>query len=376
MKIALVRGAFLNQYEGQLYYPLSKNNEVVAFCSKKPIHDKFPFKVIKCSSPMDLDFGPFSKFKMPILNRAFVDAHWLIGLEEKMDGFDIAHCADTFYNFTHQCVQAKIQRKVKKVVATIFENIPFNNEGIWGRKKFKTDAINNIDAFIAISERSKAALLLEGADESKITVIGQRIDTEIFKPTKLRKKTKEIVILFSGRLEFYKGVYEVVYSAKRLLSDKTLSGHTLKFIMIGDGSEKEKLTTLIGKLHIEKSIEIKSVPYSKMPQIYGQADIFLAPSRATPTYQEQFSTVLLEAQASGLPIVTTYSGGIPENVEDAALMANPGDHYSISEALKSLIVNEKLRLYYGEKARRHVHKHSVSVGSKQIENLYRSLLQT
>lgn len=370
MKIALVRGAFLNQYESQIYYPLVKKHQITAFCSEKPIHDKFPFEVVKCPSPMDIGFGPLSKFKMPVLNRLFIDAHWLIGLEEKLDGFDIAHCADTFYHFTHQCVIAKRQGKVKKVVATVFENIPFNNEGIWGRKKFKQEAIKEIDHFIAISERSKAALMLEGAPEQKITVIGQRIDTKRFTPRKTLNKSNKLTILFSGRLEFYKGVYEVIYSAKRLVSDKTLKDYTLNFVIVGEGTQKEKLIALVKKLDLSKNFTFKSVPYDKMPEIYQQADIFVAPSRATPTYQEQFSTVLLEAQASGLPIVTTASGGIPENVENAALIANPGDFYSICNAIKKFILLPKLRLNYGHRAINHVKKYDISLGAIKIEKIY------
>lgn len=375
MKIALVRGAFLNQYEGQVYYPLLKSHSIFAFCSRAPIHEQFPFDVVKLPSPMDINFGPLSRFKMPILNRIFTDAHWLIGLESKLEGFDIAHCADTFYNFSHQCVMAKKQGRVKKVVATVFENIPFNNEGIWGRKRNKKEVILETDQFIAISERSKAALVLEGCNEDKITVIGQRIDTSIFKPS-LRRRTSEVTILFSGRLEFYKGVYDVVYSAKRLLEDGDLRKFDLRFVMVGSGGEKIKLQKLTERLEIAKYFLWKSVPYEKMAIEYSQADIFVAPSRATPTYQEQFSTVLLEAQAAGLPIVTTASGGIPENVEDAALIANPGDFYSISENLKRFILDTKLRSFYGHKAREHVKKYSVDVGAKQIEKVYEKALSS
>lgn len=375
MKIALVRGAFLAQYETQLYYPLVKRHEIIAFSSLRPYQEKYPFKLVKLPSPMDISFGPFSRLKMPVLNRLFIDAHWLVGLEDQLKGFDIAHCADTFYHFTHQCVVAKGQGKVNKVVATIFENIPFNNEGIWGRKKFKKEATEGIDHFIAISERSKASLLLEGVQEEKITVIGQRIDTSRFKPNQEHNSNNNLTILFSGRLEFYKGIYEVIYSAKRLLSDRELSKYNLRFLLVGEGSQKSKLNVLINQLKINQHVQFKSVTYDQMPNIYHQADIFVAPSRATPTYQEQFSTVLLEAQASGLPIVTTGSGGIPENIESVGLIANPGDFYSISEALKKFILNPKMRKTYGEKARRHVvSKFDIEIGAGQVDLVYQKVM--
>lgn len=376
MNIALVRGAFLAQYEAQLYYPLLKKHNFVAFSSLNPIHKDFPFELVRLPSPMDIPFGSLSRFKMPLLNRLFIDAHYLFGLESRLDGFDIAHCADTFYSFTHQSILAKKNGKVKKVVATIFENIPFNNEGIWGRKEYKSLAINNIDHFIAISNRSKEALILEGCNPDKISVIGQRIDTKNFFPTKEKaKNNKNINILFAGRLEFYKGVYEVLFSAKRLLSDKDLAEYKLTFSFIGNGSAKPNMLNLINRMGISKNINFKHLDYKSMPKAYREADIFIAPSRATPTYQEQFSTVLLEAQASGLPIVTTGSGGIPENVEDAALVAFPGDFYSISNALKRFIVSPSLRREYGLKARKHSHKLDVEVGSREVEKIYENVLK-
>lgn len=377
MKIAIVRGAFLNQFECQIFYPLLKTHQISAFSSKSPIHDKFPFKVYKCFSPMDINFGILNKFKMPVLNRLFIDAHLLVGLEKLLNGYDIAHCADTFYHFTHQCIKAKKESRVKRVVATIFENIPFNNESILGRRSFKNFAIKNIDHFIAISERSKATLILEGVDEKSISVIGQRIDTNRFKPNILNNTNKNTVnILFVGRLEFYKGVYEVIYAAKRLLSDPSLKNFKLKFTLVGDGSERNKIVSLIRKLGIHLNVCLVSTTYENIPNMYQLATIFVAPSRATRTYQEQFSTVLLEAQACGLPIVTTYSGGIPENVEDAAVMANPGDFYSISEGIKKLILDQNLRKYYANKARRHVEKYSIESGASELEKIYEKVLKS
>lgn len=372
MKIALVRGTFLAEYECQIFYPLVKKHVFTAFSSLNPYQEKFPFKVVKLPSPMDISFGPFNRVKMPILNRLFIDAQWLIGLEEKLEGYDIAHAADTFYHYTHQCVIAKRQGKVKKVVATIYENLPFNNEGIYGRKKFKQDVLKEVDHLIAISVRSKEALILEGADENKITVITQHIDTSRFTPRKDHgKRSKTLTLLFTGRLEFYKGVYEIIYAAKRLLSDPELSEYSLRFLFVGAGGEKDSLIQLVSRLGISNKISFKAVPYSEMQDIYKQADIFIAPSRATRTYQEQFSTVLLEAQASGLPIVTTASGGIPENVGDAALVANPGDFYSISEALKKFILSPKLRETYSKRARtRATNIFDVKIGARKIETVY------
>jgi glycosyltransferase involved in cell wall biosynthesis len=374
MRIAIVRGKHLNKYEMQFYEPLVGKYELVGFGSLKPFHNKFAFPVVKLPSPMDLPDFPF---KMPILNRLFIDAQYLFGLEGKLKGFDIAHAAETYMHFTQQCLNAKKKGNVKKVVATVFENIPFANEGIWGRKKFKQRAIRELDHIIAISERSREALILEGAGPEKITVIGQHVDTKKFCPIlklKSQIKSKNLNILFVGRLELYKGVYEVIFAAKKLLSDPQLAGYDLNFTLIGEGREKKRLLELEKRMGIAKKIIHKTVPYDKMPEEYQKADIFVAPSRATRHWQEQFSTVLLEAQASGLPIVTTLSGAIEENVGEAAIKVQPADFYSLAAAIKKLILNPKMRVELGRRARARAVKYfDIKIGAKKLEEVYKKV---
>ena len=378
-KIAIVRGRHLNKYEMQFYEPLASKYDLMGFGSISSYHTNFNCPVAKLLSPIDI-LEVTSHLHIPqhlvlgILNRLFIDAQYLYGLEEKLKGYDIAHAADTFYHFTHQCIVAKRKGYVKKVIATVYENIPFNNEGIWGRKEFKKDALGEVDHFIAISERSKAALILEGCPEEKISVVTQAIDTKRFKPKKKIEKDK-INILFSGRLEWYKGVYEIINAAALILKESEISKYNPRFILVGEGSEKSKLLELEERLGIKQFIDHRNVAYENMPQIYQNADIFIAPSNITSHWQEQFSTVLLEAQASGLPIVTTNTGGIPENVGEAAITVGAGDFYGLAKALKNLILDKDLRSKYGKKARERAVKHfDIKIISDKIDKIYESLL--
>lgn len=375
MKIAVVRGKHLNKYEMQFYEPLVKKHQLMGFGSLRPFHDKFAFPVVKLPSPMDLPEFPL---KMPILNRLFVDAQYLFGLEGKLKGFDVAHCAETYMHFTRQCLNAKRKGYVKKVVATVFENIPFANEGIWGRKRFKQKAIKELDHIIAISERSKEALILEGCQEDRITVINQYINCSMFRPRVTRNTqhaTRKLNVLFVGRLELYKGVYEVISAAKKLLSDPELENYDLTFTLVGDGTEKKRLVELEKRMGIADKVIHKTVSYNKMPEEYQKADIFTAPSRATRHWQEQFSTVLLEAQASGLPIVTTMSGAIEENVGEAALLVQPADFYSLAEGIKKLILDSELRMKLAQKARERAVKYfDISLGAKKLLEVYQKVL--
>ncbi len=376
--VAIVRGTFLNTYEMQFFEPLVKDFSITAFGSLTPYHDKFLFPVVKLPSPMDLPDFPY---KMPILNRLFVDAHYLVGLEKRLQGFDLVHTAETYYHYTQQALSAKRRGYVKKVIATVLENIPFNNEGIWGRKAFKKRAREELDHIIALTQKTKESLLIEGCDPSKITVIGHFIDTQTFRPRHdyLRilgdRRQRNFTIMFAGRLEEYKGVLDVLTAAKILLADQKQHDVSLTFLFVGGGAENTRLENFAKQWGIDRSVRITNAPYEKMPSLYQHADIFVAPSKATRTWQEQYNTALLEAQASGLPIVTTRTGGIPENVGGAAILIEPGDARGLAVAIQQFLDDPKLRLRYARLARRRAETvHDIDLGAKKLARLYKRIL--
>lgn len=370
-KIAIVRGAFLNKYEMQFFEPLTKNFDITAFSSLHPFHDQFAFPVVKLPSPMDI---PQIPYKMPILNRLFIDAHFLYGLEDKLSGFDLVHTAETYYRYTQQSLNAKNNGAVKKVIATVLENIPHNNEGIWMRKRYKQRSRDELDHIIALTEVTKKALLIEGTQEQKITVVSHFVDTKRFLPVIKNKKYSTMVILFCGRLEVYKGVFDILSAANELVHDSQIT-YDLLFRFVGDGSQKSAMVKYIKDNNLEKFTEFTTVSYDQMPAIYNTADIYVAPSKSSGSWIEQYNTTLLEAQASGLPIVTTKSGGIPENVGDAAILINPGNVHDLVNAIKEFILSIEKRTIFGKKAReRAIKVHDVSIGAQKIERVWNKVL--
>lgn len=384
----------------QFFEPLVADFSITAFGSLTPYHEHFAFPVVKLPSPMDLPNFPF---KMQILNRLFVDAHYLFGLEEKLSGlpagrqgFDLVHSAETYFHYTQQALMAKRKGYVKKVIATVLENIPFNNEGIWGRKTFKKRAREELDHIIALTQKTKDALLAEGADPKKITVISHFVDTKRFYPRRFPELKKSqfresaqqshrLTILFVGRLEEYKGVFDILTAARVLLRDRDLSKYSLQFLFVGDGSEKEKMERAERALGIEKFVSHRSATYEHMPEVYRSADIFVAPSkprtirmvRGKPhvTWEEQYNTAILEAQASGLPIVTTRTGGVPENVGEAAILVETGDVLALAQAIKRFVIDSRLRAHFGQLARkRALTVHDIAVGAKKLKELYQNVL--
>lgn len=379
-KIAIVRGKFLSKYEMQTYEPLVSDFDITAFGSLKPFQDEFKFPTIKLMSPMDLPQFPY---KMPIINRIFKDGHVLFGLEDKLKGFDLVHSAETYFYYTQQALNAKKKGNVKKVITTVLDNIPFNNEGIRGRKGFKKRTYSESDHLIAFTERTKIAMLLEGADERKITVAHYGISTDEFYPNKDKisklgdPSKKNFDILFAGRLEVYKGVFDILYAAKLLLDDPGLKDYKFNFTFVGDGTQRKQMYIMEDKLGIKKIITHKTLPYSQIVQEYQNADIYLAPSKSSKYWVEQYNTTLMEAQACGLPIVSTLSGGIVENVGDAGILIQPDDPLSIYENIKKLVLDPELRVRYSRLARkRAVEIHDTRLVSKKIKEIYEMVLSS
>lgn len=371
--VAIVRGKFLNRYEMQAFMPLVRDYRITAFSSLTPLHDQFAFPVVKLPSPMDVPDFPY---KMPIMNRLMIDAHYLVGLEARLRNVDLVHTAETYFHFTQQCLNAKRRGWVRKVIATVWETIPHNNEGIWGRTGFKERARRELDHMLAVTDKAKAALITEGADPSRISVIGASVDTTVFYPK--RKHTSErrrLRVLFCGRLEPEKGVLDLIMAVRSLGVDPAFSGMSLDLHIVGAGTLHDTVEREVGRLGKIWHSTVESATYDQMPAIYREADIFVAPSKPTKAWEEQFGMALLEAQASGLPIVTTTSGGIPENVGDAAVLVPPGDTRALAAAIKDYVLHPRKRLAFARRAReRAVAVHDVRVGARKLAGVYERVL--
>jgi len=360
-KISIIRGAFLNPFELQNFSPLKEEHDLVGYSSLKPISDSVDLPLVKLFSPTDLPI-PFVKYQ--VLNRLFSDAHYLFGLEKRIVGSDIVHVAETYYHYTHQALVAKKKGLVGKVVSTVWEVIPHNNESLRGRKKFKQQALREVDHFIAVTNKAKNALLIEGVGEKKITVIPMGINLDNFHPIKTKKRKRNINILFAGRLVEEKGVKDLI-QAFLLLKEKKLP---IKLTVVGRGALKKDLVGI-------KGVNLTQSSYQHMPRVYPRADIFCLPSRVTPTWQEQYGMVLIEAMASGLPIVTTRTGAIEEVCGSAALYAPQKSPQQLAAILEKLINQPSLRKDLSSQSLKRARQHyDHRLVADRIKTVYQQLL--
>jgi glycosyltransferase involved in cell wall biosynthesis/predicted metal-dependent phosphoesterase TrpH len=153
------------------------------------------------------------------------------------------------------------------------------------------------DAVLSPSPAADAALGSVGVCAERVLRWDRGVDTARFKPTlRTRTDSDSTDVLYAGRITSEKGV--------ELLADAFLRAHArephLRLVLAGGGPEQERLRERVG----EAAHFLGWLEGDELARAYANADIFLFPS-ATDT----FGQVILEAQASGLPVIAVAEGG-------------------------------------------------------------------
>ncbi len=376
--IALVRGAFLNEYETQNFRlrTIDKRFRIVGISSKNPISAQVGFPVIKLLSLSDLGFC--RRIPRFLLNRSIGGCQFLFGLSKTVSKFDIIHTADPHYLYTFQLAKLRKAGVIKKLISTSWEIIPFNNESTLIKRHNKYFAIKHIDLFLVYTRMARKALEKEGVSPKRIKMLHLGVDTKRFHPAPVVSKDskKNIRILFIGRFVEDKGIYDLGKVYNLLLSkySKDFVNKSIELIMIGDGRGKNRMKLYFHENNI-KNVTFKKVSYKDIHKEYQRADIFILLSRSSKRWSEQYGMVLLEAMSSGLPVVAYKSGAIGEIVGKAGVLVKEGDLNNTVLMLKSLILDDNLRYRLGKLARKRAIKYFNSeTTAKEIVKIYESLV--
>jgi glycosyltransferase involved in cell wall biosynthesis len=148
-----------------------------------------------------------------------------------------------------------------------------------------------------------------------------------------------------------------------------------ELLVAGDGMMKEQLKTLVSKLGINHNVRfVGFIEEHLKPLYYKSADVFCLPSTMTT---ESFGIVNLEAMASGLPIVASRIGGIPDVLKDGenGLLVPPRDHEALANAIVYLLENEDMRSKMSENGREFVKSYTWNRIAEAYEMVYRKVIE-
>ncbi len=210
--------------------------------------------------------------------------------------------------------------------------------------------------------------------------ISNGVDLEEFKNSDLPREEESFlrerlgipanvpIILHVGRLDTDKRVDQVICAAAQPLRET--SAHLL---VIGDGRQKTALQNLCNSLGIDEKCHFPGYVLKEegLPQIYRMASAFVTASEI-----ETQGIVLLEAAASGLPIVAWWATCIPEivhNSENGYLVA-PGDIPALSNAMLEILSHPSKASRMGARGRSLVEEHKIQKSFTQYEQVYAELI--
>lgn len=198
-----------------------------------------------------------------------------------------------------------------------------------------------------------------GVPPSRITQIYNGVETELFRPARagpesLRWPRREndglFVIGTVGRMQEVKDPLNLVKAFILLVQTLPGARSKLKLVMAGDGPLRQRALDILTQAGM---LESAWLPGSRddVPAIMRGLDLFVLPSLA-----EGISNTLLEAMASGLPVVATRVGGNPELMEEGITgsLVPPADPHALSAAIRDYVVNREMIRGHGASARRAV----------------------
>jgi glycosyltransferase involved in cell wall biosynthesis len=184
--------------------------------------------------------------------------------------------------------------------------------------------------------------------QGRFAVIPQfGVDPLMFSPAP-REAGRGFIVGYVGRLVPEKGV-------DLLLEALTGLEGMWRAYILGSGPAQEALETQARQLGLADRVSFDAqIPSTQMPAYYRQLDALVVPSRTRPNWKEQFGRVLIEAMASGVPVIGSDSGEIPHVVGDAGLIF-PEERADILGAhLSSLLRDVGLRAELARRGRERV----------------------
>jgi glycosyltransferase involved in cell wall biosynthesis len=212
------------------------------------------------------------------------------------------------------------------------------------------------DAFVTLS--SKALTWAKRVNPFvKSLYIPNGVDMKKFSPSDRKQTPATPTILAVGAFTEQKRLNLAIEAVARLKNVNLL-------IVGGGGNLKEKIESE-GERSLGNRFKLLSVPFEKMPDVYREADIFTLPSFSS----ESFGNVLVEAMASGLPVVATDDSVRREIVGDAGILIDPTNIEEYAGALE-----KSLKTNWGVKPRKQAEKFDWDKIAEQYESLIGKLV--
>ncbi len=296
-------------------------------------------------------------------------------------------CRDEYYHYT---IEYYFEEALKHISSETYDMVIIENRpgyGLMIPQKYPAKIVHHIhndylnaevkqaqeicdcaDSIITVSEYIRQRVQTIDNTDKKCKVVLNGIDLNAFNQSTGNKVSRkdyglnddDFVIVYSGRINPEKGIMELI-EAITILKDY----NTIKLLVIGSSffgntnHENEFIQQLKTKSIPlgERIIFTGYVDYAQMPEYLKMANIAVIPS----VWDDPFPTTVLEAQAMGLPVISTRRGGIPEEVTpETAILLDTDNHFvdNLANAILDLYNHPEKRKAMSEAAVKHAQQFS------------------
>ena len=199
-------------------------------------------------------------------------------------------------------------------------------------------------------------------DAERVAYIPNAVDQRFFLEREY-KQTGTIRLLYAGSWLDQRGIFYLRDALVRLIAQ--IPGLSMTFA--GVGVPAQEIASFFGLELKGRVAAIESVPAEGMHRLYADHDIFLFPS-----LMEGMPSVLLEAMASGMPVITTETCGMPDIIENEwdGLLIPTADSAAIENAVKRLAGSAEMRRNLGERAREKMRRYTWERSARELANFY------
>lgn len=233
---------------------------------------------------------------------------------------------------------------------------------------------------LAMSENMRQDILQLGCPQSRVLVHYYGTEVEKFSfPGRVYRTTEELHLLVCGRLVAKKG-HKSLLRALHLIDQRKSTGVRLTTTIVGEGPCMNELQALAGELGLKDRVIFRGhLPHEDQSLVdaYRKADVFALPSITVNNEKEGIPGTLIEAMASGLPVISTRHAGIPEVVEHdvTGILVDEGHVEQLADAIVRLATDAAERRRLGQAAALRASRDlALHQKTQNIEALYSRLI--
>lgn len=228
-------------------------------------------------------------------------------------------------------------------------------------------SLHKVDRLIAPSHYLAQRYVEHGIPWEKLTVLPNGVDLERF--TAHRMEHAVFTLGFIGYLGAHKGL-EFLLRALLLMHEID----KVRLLIVGDGEEADRLRALCQDLSLDGHVTFYGrVENQHIPGIYEQLDVLVVPS----IWPENNPVTIIEAMASGIPVIASNIGGIGELVEEGStgFLVPPRDSAALAERIMRFLAHPELRREMGEKALGKIRRYGIRDQVGHLLNIYEELAE-